>query len=73
MMCLPPNAPPGPEATLIPDPEPAGVPAAAAPPSAPLDVVESPSQQGPTLVVAASGQCLQDSASANLLSYTLLS
>ena len=70
-MSLPPNAPLGPEATLIPDPEPAGVPAAAAPLSAPLEVVEPPSRQAPTPVVEASAPRIQPQP--NLLSYTLLS
>ena len=71
IMSLPPNAPLGPEATLIPDPEPAGVPAAAVPPSAPLEFVEPPSRQAPTPVVEASAPRIQPQP--NLLSYTLLS
>ena len=51
MMPLPPSAPPGPEAALMPDPGPGEVPAAAAVPlPALLEVVEPPPWQALILV-----------------------
>ena len=63
MMRLPPSAPPGLEATLMPNPGPGEVPtAAAAPPPALPEVVELPPSQAPILVAEASGQHFQDPA-----------
>ena len=63
MMHLPPSAPPGPEATLMPDPGPGEVPAAAAaPPPALLEFVEPPFGHAPIPVTEASGQHFQDPA-----------
>ena len=65
MTCLPPSASPGLEATLMPDPGPGEVPAAAAaPPPAFLVFVEPPFGQTPILVTEASGQHFQDPAPA---------
>ena len=65
MMRLPPSAPPGLEATLMPDPGPGEVPAAAAaPPPALLEIVEPPFRQAPIPAMDTSGQCPQDSTSA---------
>ena len=65
MMRLPPSAPPGLEATLMPDPGPGEVPAAAAaPPPALPEFVEPPFWQAPILVAGASGQPFQDPAPA---------
>ena len=63
MMHLPPSAPPGPEATLMPDPGPGEVPAAAAAllPALP-EVVEPPFGQALIPVTEASGQHFQDPA-----------
>ena len=62
---LPPSAPPGLEATLMPDPRLAEVPAATAalPPALP-DIIESPSRQAPNPAMETSGQCPQNSTSA---------
>ena len=60
-----PCAPPGPEATLMPNPGPGEVPAAAtAPPPALLEVIEPPPRRAPILVAEASGQHFQDPAPA---------
>ena len=65
MTHLPPSAPPGREATLLPDPGPGEVPAAAtALPSALLEFVEPPFWQAPIPAVETSGQCPQNSTSA---------
>ena len=54
-----------PEATLMPDPGPGEVPAAAAaPPPALLEIVEPPFRQAPIPAMDTSGQCPQDSTSA---------
>ena len=64
-MRLPPLAPPGPEATLMPDPGPGEVPTAAtAPPPALPETVESPFWQAPIPAMETSGQRPQDSISA---------
>ena len=64
---LPPSAPPGLEATLMPNPGPGEVPtAAAAPPPALPEVVELPPSQAPILVAEASGQHVQNPAPAEL-------
>ena len=57
MVCLPPSAPPGPEAALMPNPGPAEVPAAATalPPALP-EFVELPFQQAPIPAMETSGQ-----------------
>ena len=61
----PPSAPPGTEATLMPDPGPGEVPApAAAPLSTLLEIVEPPFWQAPVPVMVTSGQRPQDSTSA---------
>ena len=61
----PPNAPPGPEATLMPDLGPGEAPAAAAAPlSTLLEIVEPPFWQPPVPAMVTSGQCPQNSASA---------
>ena len=64
-MCLPPRAPPGPEAALTPDPVPGEVPAVAAalPPALP-EIVEPPFQQALIPAMETSGQCPQNSISA---------
>ena len=65
MMCLPPGAPPGPEAALLPNPGPGEVAAAAtALPPALLEFVESPFRQAPIPAMETSGQRPQDSTSA---------
>ena len=65
MTRLPPPAPPGPEATLMPHPGPGEVPtAAAAPPPALPEIVESPFWQAPIPAMETSGQRPQDSISA---------
>ena len=65
MTRLPPSAPPGPEAALLPNPGPAKVPAAATalPPALP-EFVEPPFRQAPIPAMETSGQCPQDSTSA---------
>ena len=64
-MRLPPSAPPGPEATLMPSAGPVEVPAAAAaPPPALPEFVEPPFRQAPIPAVETSGQCPQNSTSA---------
>ena len=61
----PPGAPPGLEATLMPDPGPGEVPATAtAPPPALPEFVEPPFGQAPIPVTEASGQHFQDPAPA---------
>ena len=64
-MCLPPSAPPGPEAALMPDPGPGEVPAAAAalPPALP-EFVELLFWQAPMPAMETSGQRPQNSTSA---------
>ena len=64
-MHLPPSAPPGPEAALLPNPGPGEVPAAATalPPALP-EFVEPPFQQAPIPAMETSGQCPQNSTSA---------
>ena len=64
-MCLPPSAPPGPEAALMPDPGPGEVLAAAAalPPALP-EFVEPPFWQAPIPAMETSGQSPQNSTSA---------
>ena len=64
-MHLPPSAPPGPEAALMPNPGPGEVPAAATalPPALP-EFVEPPFQQAPIPAMETSGQCPQNSTSA---------
>ena len=65
MTHLPPSAPPGREATLLPNPGPGEVPeAATALPSALLEFVELPFWQAPIPAVETSGQCPQNSTSA---------
>ena len=65
MTRLPPSAPPGPEAALIPDPGPGEVPAAAAaPPPGLPEVIELPPRQALIPVVEASSQHFQDPAPA---------
>ena len=62
MTCPPSSAPPGLEDTLMPDPGPTEVPAAAAtPPPALLETTELPFQQAPILAMETSGQHPQDS------------
>ena len=63
MMCPPPSAPPGPEATLMPDPGPGEVPAAATslPPALP-EFIEPPFVELPAMET--SDQCRQNSTSA---------
>ena len=65
MTRLPPSAPPGPEATLMPNPGPGEVPAAIStlPPALP-EIVEPPFQQAPIPEMETSGQCPQNSISA---------
>ena len=65
MMRLPPSAPPGPEATLMPNPGPGEVPAAIStlPPALP-EIVEPPFRQAPIPEMETSGQCPQNSISA---------
>ena len=62
---LPPSAPPGPEAALLPNPGPDEVPAAATalPPALP-EFIEPSFRQAPIPVVETSGQCPQNSTSA---------
>ena len=64
-MRLPPSAPPGPEAALLPNPGPAEAPAAATAltPALP-ESVEPPFQQAPMPAMETSGQCPQNSTSA---------
>ena len=65
MMHLPPSAPPGPEAALMPDPGPGEVPAAAtALPTALPEVVEPPFRQALIPAMETSGQRPQNSTSA---------
>ena len=65
MTPLPPSAPSGPEAALMPDPGPGEVPAAAAaPPPALPEIVELPFQQALIPAMETSGQHSQDSTSA---------
>ena len=67
MRRLPPSAPPGPEAALMPDPGPGEVSATAtAPPPALPEFVEPPFGQAPIPVAEASGQHFQDPAPAEL-------
>ena len=65
MTRLPPSAPPGPEATLMPDPGPGEAPVAATalPPALP-EFVEPPFRWAPIPAMATSGQCPQNSTSA---------
>ena len=65
MMRLPPSAPPGPEATLMPNPGSGEVPAAIStlPPALP-EIVEPPFRQAPIPEMETSGQCPQNSISA---------
>ena len=65
MMHLPPSAPPGPEAALMPNPGPGEVPAAATtlPPALP-EFVEPPFWQAPIPAMETSDQCPQNSTSA---------
>ena len=65
MTRLPPSAPPGPEAALMPNPGPGEVPAAATalPPALP-DFIEPPFWQAPIPAMETSGQCPQNSTSA---------
>ena len=65
MTCLPPSAPQGPEASLMPDPGPGEVHAAATSlPPALLEIIEPPFWQAPIPVMETSGQHPQDSTSA---------
>ena len=65
MTCLPPSTTPGLEATLMPDPGPGEVPAAAAAlPPALLEILEPLFWQAPIPPMEISGQCPQDSTSA---------
>ena len=65
MTRLPPSAPPGPEASLIPDPGPGEVSATATAPLPALpEFVEPPFGQAPIPVTEASGQHFQDPAPA---------
>ena len=65
MTRLPPSAPPGPEAALLPNPGPGEAPAAATAltPALP-ESVELPFQQAPMPAMETSGQCPQNSTSA---------
>ena len=65
MTRLPPSAPPGPEAALMPNPGPGEVPAAATalPPALP-EVIEPQFRQAPIPAMETSGQCPQNSTSA---------
>ena len=64
-MRLPPSAPPGPEATLMPNPGPGEVPAAAtALPPAPPEFIEPLFWQAPIPAMETSDQCPQNSTSA---------
>ena len=65
MMLMPPSAPPGPEAALMPNPGPGEVPAAATalPPALP-EFIEPPFLQAPIPAMETSGQCPQNSTSA---------
>ena len=66
-MPLPPSAPPGPEAALMPDPGPGEVPAAAAAPLPALpEILELPFQQTLISAMKTSGQHPHDSTSARL-------
>ncbi|CAI9156296.1 unnamed protein product [Rangifer tarandus platyrhynchus] len=70
----PPSVPPGPEATLMPDPGPGEVPAAAnAPPPALPEFIEPLFQQAPVPVMETSGQRPQNSTSAGPLDCVHLS
>ena len=63
--CLPPSAPPGPEATIMPSAGPGEVPAAANVISpAPMEIVQLPFWQAPIPAMETSGQRPQDSTSA---------
>ncbi|CAI9169636.1 unnamed protein product [Rangifer tarandus platyrhynchus] len=65
MMCPPPSDPPGPAATLMPDPGSGEVPAAVtAPLSTLLEIVEPPFWQAPFPAMVTSGQRPHDSTSA---------
>ena len=65
MTRLPPSAPPGPEATLMPNPGPGEVPAAAtALPPAPPEFIEPLFWQAPIPAMETSDQCPQNSTSA---------
>ena len=65
--CLPPSAPPGPEATIMPSAGPGEVPAAAAaPPPALQEIIEPPFRQALIPAMETSGQRPQDSTSAGL-------
>ena len=65
MTGLPPSAPPGPEAALLPNPGPGEAPAAApALPPALQEFVEPPFRQAPIPAMETSGQCPQNSTSA---------
>ena len=65
MTPLPPSAPSGPEAALMPDPGPGEVPAAAAaPPPALPEIIEPLSQEAPIPLMETSGQRPQNSTSA---------
>ena len=67
MTPLPPSAPPGPEAALMPDPGPGEVPAAAAAPLPALpEILELPFQQTLISAMKTSGQHPHDSTSARL-------
>ena len=62
MTCLPPSAPPGPEAALMPGLGPGEIPAAAAaPPPALLEITELPFRQAPIPAMETSGQRPQNS------------
>ena len=65
MKCLPPSAPPGLEAALMPNPGPGEVPAAATalPPALP-EFVQLPFWQAPIPAMETSGECPQNSTSA---------
>ena len=65
MTRLPPSAPPGPEATLTPNPRSGEVPAALStlPPALP-EIIEPPFQQAPIPAMETSGHCPQNSISA---------
>ena len=65
MTRLPPSAPPGPEAALMPDPGPREAPAAATalPPALP-EFIELPFRQAPVPAMETSGQCPQNPTSA---------
>ena len=65
MTHLPPRAPPGPEAALLPNPGPGEVAAAATalPPALP-EFIEPPFRQAPIPAMETSGQCPQNATSA---------